>query len=133
VCLEYGIPALRVLREKLGLSLRADPGRLLSRAGLSALFALLARNCARDLTLQTSDHVLGLFLDGRMTRDRLLALLEALPPGTTEIYSHPSLDGDPQQALEFEALVAPEVRSATRRLGINLTCYRDAPDGTFGP
>jgi hopanoid biosynthesis associated protein HpnK len=130
VCREYGIPAVRVVRERLALSLRVDPGRVLSRAALSTVFARLAKKCVRDLTLHTSDQVLGLFLDSRMTRDRLLGLLEALPPGVTEIYTHPSLGGDPEtdgsQIQEFEALVAPEVRDAVERLGIRLTCYRQS-------
>jgi hopanoid biosynthesis associated protein HpnK len=129
VCRESGIPAVRIVRERLALSLRSDPGRLLARTSLSAVFALLARNCDPDPGLRTADHVLGLHLDGRMTRDHLLSLLEDLPPGTTEIYSHPSLDAEPGTGrfplLEYRALISPDVRSAIERLGIRLTSYGD--------
>lgn len=130
VCREYGIPAVRVVRDRLGLTRRVDPGRLVARASLSIVFSLLAKRCGRDLSLRTADQVLGLFLDGRMTRAHLLGLVEALPPGTTEIYSHPSLGAGPgaadSQVLEFEALIAPEIRQAIERQGIRLTSYRDA-------
>ena len=137
---DYGIPAVRVVREHLALGLHLDPGRFLSATAHYGVFALLGRRCRRNLALHTADYVLGLLHDGRMTRDRMLALLAALPPGTTEIYSHPSLGGEAEDAggsrvLEYEALVAPEVRSAIEREGIRRTCYRDAareipPDGS---
>jgi hopanoid biosynthesis associated protein HpnK len=129
VCRESGIPAVRIVRERLALSLRSDPGRMFSRMSLSVVFALLARNCRRESELRSADHVLGLLLDGRMTRDHLLALLEGLPPGTTEIYSHPSLDPEAGTGrfplLEYRALIAPEVLAAIERLGIRLLSYRD--------
>ena len=136
VCRESGIPAVRIVRERLALSLRSDPGRLLRRTSLSAVFALLARNCDPEPGIRTADHVLGLHLDGRMTRDHLLSLLADLPPGTTEIYSHPSLDAEPGTGrfplLEYRALISPDVREAIERLGIRLTSYRDTPQAASG-
>jgi hopanoid biosynthesis associated protein HpnK len=135
-CQEYGIRAVRIVRENLGLSLRVDPGRLVPRISLSSVFWLLSGTClrmAQDLSLRTADQVLGLHLDGRMTRDRLLRLIELLPPGTTEIYSHPSLVAgpgmSPSQVLEFQALIAPELRGAIGQHGIRLRCYRDVERG----
>jgi hopanoid biosynthesis associated protein HpnK len=137
-CADYGIPALRIVRERLRLALRVDPGRRLSRLAHSAVFALLARSArgkVGELPIGTPDAVLGLFLDGRMTKERLLGLVASLPDGITEIYSHPSLDPDPARASqlkEFEALVAPEVREALRERSIRLTCYRDAQRAPLG-
>jgi hopanoid biosynthesis associated protein HpnK len=138
---DYRIGAVRVVRESLALGLSLDPGRFFSGTALYTAFSLLARRSARGLSLRTADHVLGLLHDGRMTQARLLALLAALPPGTTEIYSHPSLGGEEEggesRVREYEALVSPEVASAVERLGIRLTRYRDAarrtsPDGSPG-
>lgn len=131
-CADYGISAVRIVRERLRLSQSADPRRLLSRITHRAIFALLARSCDRklgELPIRTADAVLGLLLDGQMTKEHLIVLLSSLPAGITEIYSHPSLDPDPVregQALEFQALVAPEVKEVLRSRGIRLTCYRHA-------
>ena len=45
-----------------------------------------------------------------------------LPPGDSELYSHPSLDNF---RAEFEALISPRVRETVRRLDLALIRYQD--------
>jgi hypothetical protein len=52
----------------------------------------------------------------------VLKLLPELPPGDSELYSHPSLD---EFKHEFEALVSPRVKERIEKLGIELIRYQD--------
>ena len=88
--------------------------------------------------LRTPDHFLGIRLTGRMNRERLLAGLERLRPGLTELMCHPGVCDEElrnaptrlkqERQTELEALTSPEVRRLLERRGICLTSYR-AMDG----
>jgi hypothetical protein len=52
----------------------------------------------------------------------VLGLLRALPPGDSELYSHPSLD---EFKHEFGALISPAVRELVRAESIELIRYQD--------
>jgi len=52
----------------------------------------------------------------------LNALLPSLPPGDSELYSHPSVDDFKN---ELNALINPRVREQIDRLGIQLIRYQD--------
>ena len=82
---------------------------------------------ARRRGLLVPDHVFGLAFTGALTKVRLVALLQRLPPGISEIYSHPALEnGFPFSvpgALyrdEFLALTAPEAKAAWQASGAQL-------------
>ena len=64
----------------------------------------------------------GLLQTGHVHEAFLLALLPQLPPGDSELYSHPSLT---DARAEFDALVSHPVREAVRSRGIELIRYRD--------
>jgi hypothetical protein len=49
-------------------------------------------------------------------------LLNSLPSGDSELYSHPSLD---QFKNEFDALISPGVKELVTRQGITLIRYQD--------
>jgi hypothetical protein len=51
-----------------------------------------------------------------------LKLLPELPPGDSELYSHPSLD---KFRHEFDALISPRVKAEIKNLGIELIRYQD--------
>jgi hypothetical protein len=51
-----------------------------------------------------------------------LKLLPELPPGDSELYSHPSLD---EFKHEFDAFVSPRVKELVKKLGIELIRYQD--------
>ncbi len=129
---DYGIPAVRVVRDDLRLNLRLDRRRLGYKLTHWFMFHWLARHAARRVAaagLASTDRVWGLYQDGRMTRDHLHALLAALPAGVTEIYLHPSTtdDADPRRVPrdELAALVDADVRAVVAARGIVLRRYAD--------
>jgi hopanoid biosynthesis associated protein HpnK len=126
---EYKVPGLRIVRDSLRLNLRLDRQRWGYKFSHWMIFTTLDRWCrrlARNSPVLRTDHVWGLYQDGRLTRDHLLGLLRALPEGVTEIYSHPSTvrGTNPLRTpdLEFLALIDPEAKRLTQ--GIELTSYR---------
>ncbi|MGE4482454.1 hopanoid biosynthesis-associated protein HpnK [Acidocella sp.] len=108
----YGLKRLRV---------PAEPPAIMTALGEKvgfgerALYAWtrLLRRQARGL--EVPDQVFGIKWSGHMTRERVERLLELLPDGRTEIYSHPAtrrdealvrLMPDYDHVGEFEALLA---------------------------
>ncbi len=119
---EYGVPAIR---------LPAEPPMVMRACGEATGFgdrALYAwtgwlRRAARAAGLAAADHCFGLRWSGGMTRERLLRLAPLLPPGVTEIYTHPAAFADPLLSRlmpdyrpqdELAALVDPAVGAAYR-------------------
>src|SRR5207244_2914034 len=82
---------------------------------------------------RTTDHFAGFLITGRFHTADLVALMAALPEGSTELMCHPGRCGAGLRAAptrlkesrerELEALVAPEVRAALERNGIDLVNY----------
>jgi hopanoid biosynthesis associated protein HpnK len=137
---EYGIRALRVVRDDLGRNLRLDRGRLGYKLSHWIMFGPLGRHAARRVHaagLVMADRVWGLFQDGRMTRDHLLALLDDVPEGVTEIYAHPATtpDVDPRRlpVEELAALIDPAARDRVASRSIELTSYAGLPHDWPGP
>ncbi len=64
----------------------------------------------------------GLLQNARVDEEYILKLLPELPPGDSELYSHPSLD---EFKHEFDALVSPRVKELVKKLGIELIRYQD--------
>jgi hypothetical protein len=67
--------------------------------------------------------------------DWLLALLRNLPPGTTELVSHPGLKVDldtmyrVERDWEVKTLCDPAIQAAIRSLGIRLCSFSDEAVG----
>ncbi|HLK62834.1 MAG TPA: ChbG/HpnK family deacetylase [Bryobacteraceae bacterium] len=84
---------------------------------------------------RTTDHFAGFQITGRFRTAQLVALLAELPEGSTEFMCHPGKCGaalrrastrlKESREAELEALIAPEVRDAMERHGIQLLSYRD--------
>ncbi len=117
----YGMRAVRVPRE---------PG---GAAFLTPWLALMRARLHRA-GITTNDAVLGIRDSGHMTRARVLELLDALPPGISEMYFHPATGAwpgiDPQIAAydfagELDALVSPEVSAKLTAIGIAPRAYSD--------
>ena len=109
---EYGLKRLRVPAEPP--AIMAALGEKIS-FGERALYAWtkLLRWQARGL--EVPDQVFGLKWSGHMTREKIARLLPLVPPGRTEIYTHPAtyrdealvrLMPDYEHVAEFEALLA---------------------------
>jgi hopanoid biosynthesis associated protein HpnK len=111
---DYGLRAVRLPAEA-GAPLLLRPWLRLLRRRLDA--AGVACN----------DAVVGIARSGGMDESVLLAALEQLPPGVTEIYLHPAtVSGgviapsmpDYRHADELAALLSPRVRAAIERLDV---------------
>lgn len=83
---------------------------------------------------RTTDHFAGFQITGRFRTSELIALIRALPEGSTELMCHPGrCTGELRNArtrlkesreAELEALTAPETRQAVEETGIELVNYR---------
>lgn len=103
----------------------------------SGAMGLLRRRFHRVLEkhgCRTTDHFAGFQITGRFCTAALVELLGAMPPGSTELMCHPGRCGEAlrhartrlkeSREQELAALVAPEVREAVERNGIELVNYR---------
>ena len=121
----WGIGRIRVVRDPFWLNTRLAGGRWFYRARHALIYSILSRRALRRLESGRIRHtrfVFGLLQDGRVDEGYLVQLLERLPAGDSELYSHPSLD---QFRHELDALVSPRVRTVVRQQGIQLIRYQD--------
>jgi hypothetical protein len=126
---EYGRPPMRVPYEPFAPGWRAthDRGALrFANAFLLAPWLALMKARLRAARIPHNDRVIGLSDVGHMTPRRVLALLETLEPGVTEIFFHAATrrwEGidDALRAYELEdelaALTSPDVARALRDAG----------------
>ena len=124
-----GIPVVRVPLEPWGLN------PLNWRASLKKTVLHLAWRVASrgGIPLRRADHFVGISLQGgRGFLRRLLAVIDHLQPGTTELMVHPGYpDGDlagwddyrAPRAQELAALIRPEVRERFQRGRFRLTHF----------
>jgi hopanoid biosynthesis associated protein HpnK len=119
---EFGLRAIRVPAEP------SERGDGIGARALRAWCAIL-RAQARRAGLLTADRVYGLRWTGQMTPARTQALLQALPPGLSEIYFHPATRRDAtlralmphyQHGAEFDALM-----QCTAPADVRLTSYAE--------
>jgi hopanoid biosynthesis associated protein HpnK len=134
---DYGRPPMRVPDEPFGPSWRATRENARGRfahALFLAPFLRLMKARMRGYGVAHNDHVFGFNDTGRMTQERVLAFLEQLPPGTTEMYFHAATRRWPGIAHdlasyrledEFAALVSPRVAQAVRASGAEPIAFRD--------
>lgn len=138
----YGIRALRLPREPLDVSLRLD-GRHRARKRIeAATFGRLVAFAQPRLAahgIRHPDHLFGLHQSGHMTERYVLGVIDALPPGVTEIYSHAShpdaetqrwRPADYESEAELAALTSVRVRAALEAAGIERINYRDLTSST---
>ena len=126
-----GIRHMRLTREPFWLDARLARGRWLYRLVHAAIYLCLSRKAQsgfRRRNIRHAQRVFGLLQNDRVTEDYLLKLLPVLPPGESELYSHPSLD---KCKHEFDALVSPRVKEEIQRMGIELIRYQDL-NGSHG-
>ncbi len=130
----FGLVAMRI---------PSEPAALLRSVGVTDAkepiykpFVDLLRWRMRRAGIAVNDRLAGLAWTGAMTEDRMCHLIEALPPGVTELYCHPASDRTPalieampgyRQTEELAALVSPAVRAAVERGNISLIAYGDLP------
>jgi hopanoid biosynthesis associated protein HpnK len=116
---------LRLTRDCLTRSRRMAQGRWLYRISHAAIYEWLSSRAREPLRRRAIKHAqitFGLLQDSHVDEDYLLKLLPELPPGDSELYSHPSLD---KFKHEFDALISPRVKQSIEQLGIRLIRYQD--------
>jgi chitin disaccharide deacetylase len=121
----FGIRRLRLTRDCFRMNAKLAGGRWLYRIVHALIYALLSRRSRGALQQRGIRHAnltFGLLQDSHVDEDFVLKLLPRLPPGDSELYSHPSLD---KFKHEFDALVSPRVKALVEQLGIRLIRYQD--------
>jgi len=116
---------LRLTRDPFRLNLRLASGRFGYRFSHAVIFSSLAARARRQFAqhrIKHTSHVFGLLQNALVNEDYVWRLLPQLPPGDSELYSHPSLH---EFKHEFDALISPRVREQVSRSGIQLIRYQD--------
>jgi len=120
-----GIERLRLTFDPFRLNLKLAFGHFFYRALHACIYHLLSARARRPLQRRQIRHtayVFGLLQNARVDETYISRLLPSLPPGDSELYSHPSLD---EFVNEFQALISPRVREMVQKLGIKLIRYQD--------
>jgi chitin disaccharide deacetylase len=131
VAAEYRVPCIRLPREPALTTISVARDHLPRKLIDSAIFRSLSRRTrkrAHSRGIRSTDWLFGLHQTGFVTEDYVLAIIDRLRPGVTEIYFHPAMDvgGVPPSAAsqrETEILVSPRVREALASRGVELTNY----------
>lgn len=122
---KLGIRRMRLTREPFWLDAHLAAGRRLYRSFHAAIFFCLswmAQSGFHRKKILHTQRVFGLLEDSRVDEAYIMKLLAMLPPGDSELYSHPSLDNFKH---EFDALISPQVKELIRKLDIQLIRYQD--------
>jgi len=122
---KLGPAGMRLTQDPFWLNLKLASGNLMYRASHALIFNSLsarARPVMRRHGFKHTHRVFGLLQNARVNEDYVTRLLERLPGGDSELYSHPSLD---EFEEEFAALISPQVSRQIKRFGIELIRYRD--------
>jgi hopanoid biosynthesis associated protein HpnK len=121
----WGIRHLRLTFDPWRLNAGLADGPWLYRGCHYLIFRLLsarARPALERLGIRHTGRVFGLLQNARVDEGYVTGLLARLPPGDSELYSHPSLD---QFRNEFDALVSPRVKALAGTGKIRLIRYQD--------
>ncbi len=122
---EFGMQAIRWPREPLlDYEHVSGIGQAMQHAGLSPWLTLMRRRIERAGLLH-NDWLFGMTASGHMDTRALLRILQRLPNGITEIYSHPAIRSDDAEE-ELAALISRRVRASVRGAFIARGGYSDA-------
>ncbi len=122
---KWGIRTMRLTCDLFFLNARLASGGWGYRASHAIIYRLLSSWARPQLDarkIRHTDVVFGLLQNSRVDTPFVEKLLPHMPPGDSELYSHPSLD---QFKNEFDALVNPGVRKLLEHQGIKLIRYQD--------
>ncbi len=120
-----GIRRLRFTRDCLSRSRRMARGHWFYRFSHAIIYEWLSRRARKPLQQRGIRHAqitFGLLQNAHVDEEYVLKLLPELPPGDSELYSHPSLD---EFKNEFDALVSQRVKEQVKQSGIQLIRYQD--------
>jgi len=132
----YGISSFRLSRERLSHNVRFDRNRLAGKAVERLIFGALSDHCRPQLDrlgIRYAREVKGVLNSGRMTEAYVLAILDGLGEGMTEMYFHPGCLPDAEitrrmpdyrHEAELAAILSPTVRQKLKELRITVQNYR---------
>jgi predicted glycoside hydrolase/deacetylase ChbG (UPF0249 family) len=113
------------------------PPKDVARTVAISTFGLMTRLLAKQAGLRTTRHFRGIGLGLGFKEAALLALIERLPPGLTELMTHPGYPDEELARLsagfatgrddELAAVTSPAVRELVRRQRIRLTGFQWQP------
>jgi len=122
---QLGIRHMRLTREPFWMDVPLAQGRRLYRATHAMVFFCLSWRAVagfRRKKIRYTPRIFGLLQDAHVNESYISKLLPILPPGDSELYSHPSLD---EFKNEFDALICPRVKELIGRQKIELIRYQD--------
>jgi chitin disaccharide deacetylase len=122
---KLGIRHLRLTRDCLARSRKISRGYFFYKISHAAIFEILSSRARKVLAAKKIRHAqitFGLLQNSHVDEDYILKLLPELPPGDSELYSHPSLG---EFKHEFDALISPRVKARVQELGIELIRHQD--------
>ncbi|MBR6461101.1 MAG: ChbG/HpnK family deacetylase [Verrucomicrobia bacterium] len=123
---EWGIRGFRWSRDLFWLSWKLGRGPLFYRVSHAVIFNLLSLRVKKRLErlgLKHTRRVFGLMQTSHVEEPYLLKLLDHLPEGDSEVYSHPSTE--PQYQAEYQALTAPAVIRKLKNSSVTPIRYSD--------
>lgn len=121
----WKVRQVRLTRDPFWLNARLARGRWGYRVSHAVIFALLstwAKGMLARVDIRHTRNVYGLLQHGLVDESFVAGFLANLPPGDSELYSHPSLT---QFRHELDALLSPKVRDIIVGRGIELIRYQD--------
>jgi len=134
---EHGVRGIRFPYEPPLRTWRASRQGLGTKIGwwlFLAPWMRLMKHRLRRAGVTINDYLFGMAFSGQMTLDRVLALLQEIPPGVSEMYFHPATRRCPeidrtmpdyQHVEEFKALTHPSILDALKRNGIERVAFGD--------
>jgi hopanoid biosynthesis associated protein HpnK len=121
----FGIRHMRLTREPFWMDFPLASGRRWYRCSHAMVYFFLAwrsQSRFRQKNIRHTERVFGLLEDSHVDEPYLSKLLEVLPEGDSELYSHPSLDNFKH---EFDALISPRIKARLTELNIERIRYQD--------
>ena len=134
VARDCGARCMRVPDEPFWFAARSAGRKAAFSAALLTPWILLMKHRLRLAGIFHNDCLFGIAGSGAMDQEQMLAVLERLPIGITEIYMHPAaISGasiaatmpNYRHADELAALLSPEVRAAIGALNVRRGGYSD--------
>ena len=127
----FGMAAVRAPVEPRAVVDAIEPTKRGLAERIAAPWARASARRIRRAGLTAPDQVFGLAWTGAVTAERLRALVPMLPPGLTEIYTHPATGPYPggapgyAYAAELAALCDPDLKAAVAGAGLRLGRFAD--------
>lgn len=123
-----GVETIRIPVENWNISKTVSSGHAIRNFFYRKVFGILgktARNTALEMNLKFVEGVFGLYKTGEIDEQWILSLLDIIPDGTFELYTHPDIIENSPCYQEYLGLISPNVKEKIDKLKIKLIHYYD--------